>query len=398
MKTTRNSFMKRITARLLCAVVLFGMFPGYSSEVRAAELGNTVYTAPKLLLTVAQENYDLLQDITYNTAEYALSLTDEGGFNILAAGDYTVSYLLTPIAVVPPEVVSVPPELPSAEPSPIPFPSPNTPVTEPTPGAPQGEIPVPTEPEKLPIAFTRIVSVMEKNIRITFNIDPKSLNGKEISFTDGTMEAVVEIPLGSKLGQNQLPTGKRTDTGEAVSLTKWLHSVSGMTYTPEQLAASTFTKDESFTAVLLPDKNEHCTCGAGDTATNHQSSCDLLKLPANQEAYAKKANGASENKNTRNSHITVPKGMFFLSPDPLQGNTPGTYAWIDTFGAVMNAIDSNAPGNTTDYTIIICKAEQTLTAEDVGKTSLFHKLGGRLDGKGQHVTTDDKAGSLTLSA
>ncbi|MEG1744583.1 MAG: hypothetical protein RR215_03260, partial [Ruthenibacterium sp.] len=103
-----------------------------------------------------------------------------------------------------------------------------------------------------------------------------------------------------------------------------------------------------------------CTCGAGDLAENHAASCALLQQPANVATYAEKAGGTPAPRNARMmrsaSGITVPKGMFYLAPNPAQDNRPGTYAWYDTFGAAVSAMNSN----TTDYRLILCKAQQTL--------------------------------------
>ncbi|MEG2931725.1 MAG: hypothetical protein RR825_08045, partial [Ruthenibacterium sp.] len=86
----------------------------------------------------------------------------------------------------------------------------------------------------------------------------------------------------------------------------------------------------------------------------------------------------------------MPKGMFFLSPSPAQGNAIGTYAWYDTFSAAVSAMNSKE----TDYRIIICKAEQELTAADTDKTSPLFKL----NNDTVNDFTDNKAKSLVISA
>ncbi|MEG0721547.1 MAG: hypothetical protein RR446_07350, partial [Lachnospiraceae bacterium] len=375
MKKTRILFYyKKISALFLCIALILGLLPVYPKVVRAADTGTNVYTAPELTITKAQETYDLMQDITYDTTAYTLSITDEGGFRVDTVGDYTVAYLLTPM------------------------------IPSPTPGT-EG-VPTPPKADTTAISFNRMVHVIETNLCITFTIDTTGLNGTSAAFADGTAQVKVKIPTNSKITKEQLPTVIVSDTGEVLPVTGWTDAAGGMTYTTEQLMASPFTKDEAFLACVAQSVNPIvCTCGAGEQAECHSADCALLHQPENEAIYTEKAGGEPAAipmgpvLGGRSGGITVPKGMFFLSPSPEQGNVPGSYEWYDKFIDTMNAIDADSnQGNQIDYRIIICKAEQELTIEDIGKTSKFHGLGGRLDGKGGNLPGNDKAKSLTLSA
>ncbi|MEG1137473.1 MAG: hypothetical protein RSD97_02895 [Lachnospiraceae bacterium] len=373
---------KRIGAWLLCVILICGLFPVYPKSVQAISNESNVYTALELTLTKAQKNYDLTTDITYDVTKYSLSITDEGGFSIDMAGDYVVAYLLSPI---------IPDPIPQTEAIPV-----------------QPIQPVPTNSESQPtaVAFTRVVHVVESNIHISFTIDPADVHGSMVAFTNGTTGIDLEISTGSCILADKIPAVKLLNTGEMVPVIGWLHSASGMTYTTEQLTTTSFQKEEAFVAVIQTVKQDVCTCGAGDASEFHSSGCALLHQPENKAIYTKKAGGTlvsapmGPSPGARSAGITVPKGMFFLSPSPNQGNAPGSYDWYDTFEATIRAINGNTGSNLNkfDYRIIICKAEQELTATDVGKNSTFHSLGGTFVGKGGNVPTDNKAKSLTLSA
>ena len=86
--------------------------------------GQEVYHAPELVLLEGQAEYDLLAGIEYDAAQYDLSVVDLGGFDIDTLGEYTLRYMLTPLALNQPET-PVEPEVPE---TPVEPEEPETPV------------------------------------------------------------------------------------------------------------------------------------------------------------------------------------------------------------------------------------------------------------------------------
>ena len=110
--------------------------------------GQEVYHAPELVLLEGQAEYDLLAGIEYDAAQYDLSVVDLGGFDIDTLGEYTLRYMLTPLALNQPET-PVEPEVPE---TPVEPEEPETPVEPEEPETPvepeEPETPVePEEPE-----------------------------------------------------------------------------------------------------------------------------------------------------------------------------------------------------------------------------------------------------------
>ena len=86
----RRTKANRALTFVMAAALLIGSIHGVGAKEQSK-----AYDAPELTLTQGVTDYDLTEEITYDSEKYTLSVTNTGNFDVNVAGDYEISYALT---------------------------------------------------------------------------------------------------------------------------------------------------------------------------------------------------------------------------------------------------------------------------------------------------------------